>query len=150
VKWRGIGYLPEESNVPDLCAAEDISKEATDASLLASMGQPDLFNLLHETIIIRDLSGRIVFWNTGAMEMYGWTQEEAIGAISHELLKTRFPQPLKDIERGFVKSGRWEGQLVHTKKCGSRIVVKSRWVLDNGSHGAKNVLIEVNRMPPLQ
>jgi|GEM_PF-5330861 len=36
-------------------------------------------------------SGR---WNSGAQRMYGWKKEEAIRKISHQLLQSRFAQPL--------------------------------------------------------
>ena len=81
--------------------------------------------------------------------MYGWRQEEAIGNISHKLLKTRFPQTLKDIESDFVEKGRWEGQLVHTKKNGSPIIVKSRWVLNYGYQSEGDSLLEINQISPL-
>ena len=149
VKWRGIGYLPEQSSGLDPRTFENTRTEVTTTSSDASLEQLNLFDLLHETIIIRDLRGRIIFWNKGAMEMYGWRQEEAIGNISHKLLKTQFPQTLKDIERDFVENGRWEGQLVHTKKNGSLIVVKSRWVLNYGYQSEGDSLLEINQISAL-
>jgi PAS domain S-box-containing protein len=145
VKWRGIGYLPDQSSSHIF---ENTRTQGTTTILGASLEQPNLFDLLHETIIIRDLTGRIIFWNKGAMEMYGWTHEEAIGNISHKLLKTRFPQELKYIERDFVEKGRWEGQLVHTKKNGNLIVVKSRWVLNYDSDSEEDSLLEINQISP--
>jgi PAS domain S-box-containing protein len=96
--------------------------------------------------MIRDLAGRISFWNQGANEMYGWEQEEAIGTISHKLLQTRFPQPLKDIETHLVENGKWEGQLVHTRKNGSLIVVQSRWVLNYGYQSDGDHVVEINQI----
>jgi PAS domain S-box-containing protein len=149
VKWRGIGYLPEQNDSVDLSLGnKETGVEATTRSS-AALEQQDFFDILHETVIIRDLTGRISFWNHGAREMYGWTQEEAIGAISHELLKTRFPQPLKDIQRGFDEKGRWEGQLVHTQKSGNLIVVKSRWVSNHGAKSEEDSLIELNQISPV-
>ena len=120
----------------------DRSMEQTLATIAAS----DPFDLLYDTVIIRDMDGRIHYWNRGANKMYGWGSEEAIGNISHKLLQTRFPKSLKEIERELAAVGRWEGQLVHTKKSGSTIGVKSRWVLKQGhqSHDAK--VFEINQI----
>src|SRR6202035_155953 len=39
--------------------------------------------------LVRDMQGRIVQWNLGAERLYGYTRADAIGRISHELLRTR-------------------------------------------------------------
>ena len=111
---------------------------------LASMAEADLLGFLYETIMIRDMEGRIGYWNRGASEMYGWTSEEAVGNISHRLLQTKFPSSLAEIEGELTAKGLWEGQLMHTKKDGSTIAVKSRWVLKQGhrNHGGK--VFEIN------
>ena len=53
--------------------------------------QAKLINLAHDAILIRDPIGRVILWNQGAEDLYGWTSQEALGHIIHTLLKTRFP-----------------------------------------------------------
>jgi PAS domain S-box-containing protein len=88
-----------------------------------------LLNLTHDTIFVRDMSDSIRYWNRGAEELYGWTPEQAIGKSSHELLRTVFPSPLDDIQAEFLRTGRWEGELKHTKADGTHVIVASRWSL---------------------
>jgi PAS domain S-box-containing protein len=71
----------------------------------------------------------IKYWNRGAEELYGWTAEQAIGNVIYDLLKTVFPVPVEQIETEVMSTGRWEGELVHTKKDGTQVVVASRWFL---------------------
>jgi PAS domain S-box-containing protein len=88
------------------------------------------FDFVNESVLVRTMEGRINSWNRGAEELYGWGTEEAIGRISHDLLQTRFPKPLEEIESELVRNRLWEGHLVHTTRDGGRVVVKSRWALD--------------------
>jgi CDP-glucose 4,6-dehydratase len=116
------------------------------AEHLAGTDGAALLDLLHDPVIIRDIEGRIHYWNRGAIEMYGWKGEEAIGNISHELLKTKFPKSLKEIVSELAAKGQWEGQLVHTKKNGSTIGVKSRWVLKQGHQSRDAKVFEINQI----
>ena len=106
--------------------------------------QAALLDLAHDTVIVRTLKGEILFWNRGAEEMYGWDKEHAVGKITHQLLRTEFPSPLRKIEEGLERKGHWEGELVHTTKAGDRRTVSSRWALLQQSH-AEPVILEINR-----
>jgi PAS domain S-box-containing protein len=95
-------------------------------------------------VLIRDLSGRILFWNSGSEQMYGWKQEEALEKITHHLLKTEFTRPLEEIKARLFADGHWEGELVHTRRDGERIVVASHWVLHRDEQGKPKAILEVN------
>src|SRR5688572_18803592 len=112
----------------------------------AHRNNAELLDLLYETIMIRDMEGRIKYWNRAADEMYGWKSEEALDSISHELLRTKFPQPLSDIESDLANEGRWQGELVHTRRDGSTIVVKSRWVLKQDGRSNEGEVVEINQI----
>ena len=86
----------------------------------------------------------ITFWNRGAEELYGWTKSEAMGRTVHELLKTEYPGPIEDIEAEVLRTGRWEGELGHFKRDGSRVVMASHWALQRDDHGRPLAILEIN------
>ena len=89
--------------------------------------QARLLDLAHEPILVRDLDDRITYWNKGAERLYGYTSSEAKGQKSHDLLHTKFPEPLRNIEARYEQKGAWEGELIHVTKEGSLVHVASRW-----------------------
>jgi PAS domain S-box-containing protein len=92
-------------------------------------------------VMVRTLDGKINFWNSGAQHLYGWSTNEAIGKVSHDLLRTQFPEPLAKIDAELRSKGEWHGKLVHATRDGRRVVVQSRWVLKPKSNGA---VLEIN------
>jgi PAS domain S-box-containing protein len=105
--------------------------------------QANLLDLVHDAIFVRDLKSVIKYWNRGAEALYGWTAGEAAGKVSHELLKTVSSVPL-DIETEVLRTGRWEGELVHARKDGTQVVVASRWSLRRDEQGAPAAILETN------
>src|SRR5690606_37220289 len=75
-----------------------------------------LFDLAHDSIFIRDLAGRILYWNLGCEQLYGYTRQEAVGQNAQQLLQTAHPQSHQATQRHIVEHGYWEGELVHTAK----------------------------------
>jgi PAS domain S-box-containing protein len=103
-----------------------------------------LLDLTHDTVFVRDVKDVITYWNRGAEELYGWSNAEAIGRISHELMRTAFPEPLGDINSKLLSAGHWEGELIHTKRDGTRVVVASRWSLQRDTRGDPSAILETN------
>jgi PAS domain S-box-containing protein len=106
--------------------------------------QARLLELSGDAILVRDGQDRILDWNRAAEEMYGFTREEALGKISHHLLRTEFPEPLPRILDLLLQDGRWSGELRHTCRSGSRIVTLSRWVAERDEKGNVIRILESN------
>jgi PAS domain S-box-containing protein len=107
--------------------------------------QAELIDLAHDAIFIRDSVSRVIFWNKGAEELYGWSSQEALGRISHSLLKTHFPTSLAEVDAHLERDGRWEGELTHTRRDGSLVVVESRQVLVCDVLGHATTMLEIDR-----
>ena len=95
-----------------------------------------------DSVMKRTADGIINFWNRAAEDLYGWKKEEAIGKVSHDLLKTQFPKPLEEIDSELITRGRWEGKLVHSTRDGGNVVVESRWILDQNRDSGS--VVEIN------
>jgi PAS domain S-box-containing protein len=106
--------------------------------------QARLLDLTHDAIFVRGLDHVISFWNRGAENCYGWKREEAIGKVSHDLLKSVFPVPLDRIMGTLLDTGRWDGEVSRTRRDGSEIIVASRWSLEKDQEGAPVGLLEIN------
>ena len=106
--------------------------------------QASLLNLTHDSVFVRDMNDVITYWNRGAEELYGWTREEAVGKVSHQLTQTIFSAPLEEINAELLRTGRWEGELVHTKRDGTQEVVASRWSLQRDEQGLPAAILETN------
>jgi PAS domain S-box-containing protein len=106
--------------------------------------QAHLLDLTHDSIIVRDINGVIAYWNRGAEEVYGWQSDEVIGKVTHSLLQTSFPEPLAAINHQLLVAGRWEGELLHTTRDGSRVCVASRWSLQRNDQGQPTGILETN------
>lgn len=104
----------------------------------------ELLDLADDSIMVRDLNNRILFWNAGAEARYGWTKEEATGQIAHTLLQTKFPKPLEKITEELSKANRWEGELIHVTRNGHPVVVESRWASLRDADGSPKATLEIN------
>ena len=103
-----------------------------------------LLDLSNDAILVRDGADRVTYWNKSASELYGYSREEALGRMSHELLHTEFPEPLHRITEQLHSDSRWTGELIHRRKDGNEIVVMSRWVLNRDDRGNRKCVLETN------
>lgn len=121
------------------------SKKARDkAQELAGKLQQQAQLLDLPLVFARDMEDRIIFWNQGAEKFYGYSADEAIGQISHELLNTRFSESQETIYRQLRSHDKWHGELIHTSKNGQTISVNSQWVVAKNEKKESWAIVEVN------
>ena len=105
------------------------------------MTQNELHTSLYEAlnrsnILIRCLDGTIEHWTSGCERLYGWTEAEAMGRKSHDLLKTKFSQPLERIQAELLAHGIWQGDLTQQHKDGRWLLISTEWALLPGENGS--------------
>jgi PAS domain S-box-containing protein len=105
--------------------------------------QAALLDQSHDAIFTWKIGGGITYWSRGAEALYGYSREEAIGRVSHDLLRTRAAVPPQDVEAQVSRQGSWYGELTHTTRDGHEIVVESRHV--RVSYGGELYALETNR-----
>lgn len=106
--------------------------------------QTKLLDLANDAIFVRRLDGKVTYWNEGAERLYGWTREEVLGTPVYDLLRTEFPTPLPEIRAHVLSKGSWAGELTHTKRNGSRVIVASRWSVWRDREGRPRGFLELN------
>jgi PAS domain S-box-containing protein len=102
-----------------------------------------LLDLTHDSIFVRDMDFVITYWNRGAEEFYGWTQTDAIGKRSDELLHSAFPK-LVEIRAQLLETDQWEGELTRTKADGHEVTIASRWSLRRDHQGRPVAILETS------
>lgn len=132
--------LTEAGNRLNALLREEIAERTKVQQALAEKAR--LLDLSNDAIVVLDCDHRIQYWNQGAMELYGWSREEALGKISYDLLHTVFLQPIEQITEELLRTNRWTGELIHTKRGGSRVSVLVRKVMDRDTQGNAVAIME--------
>ncbi len=131
---------------------EDITERR--AALAQLHQQAALLQLIPAAVIVRTVDGRILWWNQGATDLYGWALPAARGKSTHRLLTTTFPRGTTEAGQtaALRRDGRWEGQLDHVTAHGHTVTVLSRQILqhdpvtagDGIDGGLAGTVLEVN------
>jgi len=141
-----ITVSPVKDSEGRIIGASNVAQEIAERKRAeqALMEQARLLDLSNDAIFVRDSADKVTYWNKAACELYGYTREEALGNVTHELLHTQFPAPLESVNEQLHRHGRWTGELVHKTKLGTEIVVISRWALDRNAYGRPWSILETN------
>jgi PAS domain S-box-containing protein len=146
-KFGEIMWIREEVAIarigPGQWQCTGVCMDATDEHRLTEQlrQQTELLELSHDAIIVRKEDGEILYWNSGAEDLYGWHRKEVAGRNVHEILATTTSPA--EFSRALGKQGYWAGQLRHTTKAGREITVDSRHLLVHRADGLK-VVLEAN------
>jgi PAS domain S-box-containing protein len=97
--------------------------------------QAALLDLASDAILVRDLSGKIRFWNKGAERLYGWSAARAIGNQMTALFPKQDKPALAAAEAELLARGEWTGELRKHLQSGQEVIVSTRWTLLRNERG---------------
>jgi PAS domain S-box-containing protein len=105
--------------------------------------QAALLDLEQDAIVVENMDGRILLWSRGAEVMYGWLSTEALGRNTGELLGAE-SAPSESVKATLLRQGHWEGEAIHHRRDGGRLIVASRWALQRDAVGAPVRILTIN------
>ncbi len=109
----------------------------------AALWNRTLIDMSSDAMVICDLQHRVISWNRGAQDLYGWSAQEAEGQISDVLLQAR--APFSDTHDTLLQTSQWEGKIEYTHRDGQTVTVISQRKLLRDSHDIPTVILEVHR-----
>ena len=105
--------------------------------------QATFLDKAQDAIFVRDLEGKMLFWNKGSERMYGWTRQEVLSRKMDALLYTH-PKELEEAYRVTMSQGDWHGELKHFTKDGDELMIESRWTLIRDNEGGAKSVLAIN------
>ena len=91
--------------------------------------------------LIRTREGRITFWSPEMEQRYGFVAEEALGRMSHELLRPSHWQSVSEIEAILAERSEWSGGLIAHRIDGQPVMVANYWHLHAGTDDEGSALV---------
>jgi two-component system, cell cycle sensor histidine kinase and response regulator CckA len=96
--------------------------------------QAALLDAANDAIIVRTLDQRVVYWNTGAERLYGWTSAEVVGCKINEWERATSAE-LEAARAVLFSEGYWSGELEESSKTGKKLTVFCRFTLLRDGNG---------------
>lgn len=97
--------------------------------------EAEVLELFHDAVFVRDMGGKIRFWNSASAALYGWPSGSAIGKNARALLKCEPVPNNEDPYARLMADGYWQGELYRTTGSGERCLVNARWSLRRDAAG---------------
>jgi PAS domain S-box-containing protein len=105
--------------------------------------QASFLDKAQDAILVRDLEGRIIYWNQGAERMYGLTRGEVMGRRESDLYSAN-AKKFDEANRQTIQAGEWSGELVHLNRDRQEINVEARWTLIRDNDGQPKSVLAIN------
>ncbi|MFY9609876.1 MAG: PAS domain S-box protein [Blastocatellia bacterium] len=106
--------------------------------------QAALLDGASDAIIVRDLQGRVLYWNRGAERLYGWTAAESVGASIRDLHYRDVTPQFEEANQVLLKEGEWAGHATHLTKDGRRVDVETRLTLVRDDEANPKSVLVIN------
>jgi two-component system, cell cycle sensor histidine kinase and response regulator CckA len=98
----------------------------------------EMVNQAREAIVIADLDGRVLSWNAGAEQLFGWKSDEALGKSTAQLFSAEEQVQFNTANAETSSKGAWSGEMqVHSRQGNSVIVDTRQSLIRDETGGAR-------------
>jgi PAS domain S-box-containing protein len=146
--WYRCSSSPVRDDEGEIVAAVLTMADVTERKLHEQRATEmvGLLEHLQDAVLVTDDRFVLTAWNKGAVAMFGWTAEEAVGRVVYELL----PQDYGDEQRvaelqELTQTGEWRGERVWRAKDGTRVAAEGLTVAIRGDGDSTNGFICIMR-----
>jgi PAS domain S-box-containing protein len=106
--------------------------------------QATVLERARDAIVIGDLDDRVVFWNDGAMHLFGWSSNDILQRSTAVLFPPEARAALRAAREAVMADGEWLGELRPRTRDGHDLVVWSHWTLLRDDKGRPKRILSVN------
>lgn len=95
-------------------------------------------------MLIRTLRGQVTLWSPAMEQRYGFTSDEALGEVAHDLLRTIFWKSQHEIEAILLERKFWTGGFIHRRSDGRLVMTAHHWHLHEAGNNDEPLLSELH------
>lgn len=145
-RWFEVSANPIDDGIAVI--VRDVSDDQRSREILAEYtarveAQARLLDAARDAIIVRDLEGRVTYWNRGAERIYGRAAHEVLGHPTSEVLSVA-PVDYARMEAALFRDGYWTGEIRQRRADGTPIVAESRLQVVRGDDGEPTAVFGVH------
>jgi PAS domain S-box-containing protein len=105
--------------------------------------QAELLDQAQDAIFVRDMDGRIQYWNNCATRLYGWEAIEVLGRRPEDFLYADVG-PAKEAWATLLRCGVWRGEMKKLAKDGRELIFQTRWTLVRDASDKPKSVLSIN------
>lgn len=116
------------------------------SSELVARARAHALEHMFDALVVTDLDGRVVEWNSGSERLYGYTRDEMIGCSVSDLhIPEQRDHVLAEVMASVERTGRWQGEVGLLRKDGTRGWIESSVVMLHDEAGEPIGALGINR-----
>jgi PAS domain S-box-containing protein len=101
---------------------------------------------IHDAVVGTNEKLTVTYWNKAAEDMFGWTEEEALGRETAQLFKTQIPNSSRETAlQQLMTLGHYEGEVSYIRREGGTIQAHARSTVLRNAGGEYSGLVTTIR-----
>lgn len=130
-RWLEVTAYPTAEGIAihiDDVTKDQQSKLQLEENATRLKAQAGLLDAARDAIHLRELDGRVTYWNKSAERIFGWSRDEAVENQVYELRPVH-PELFDQATGHLMRAGHWAGELDNYTRDGRVVTVDCRWQL---------------------